>query len=1725
MNSINDEVQKSLREIATLLLLLHEHYVQDPDDSYKVFNSLRKFIYDIGLKDVISSLDIENYRRKVMGNDITMNYEKFYDWLRGIASLAFEGGGKRALHSLLTTHIIPLASKGEVGTNDNTLSNLLQRISLKYVSNIFDIMLRYSDFLHLWFIMIISEESKRMTPINSLWKQTIQKTSSISISKLTQNFATCGIYPGLVSPNQLKLFIQSVEADDGKLKEELTSITFDIFLSILEMIAKNMASVQLLSSNPFDHDAIISNNMIKLIKIVSGSFLKSTLYKFWVQDHNQSINSSVSQEVQSSTRSLGNSSIAWLLRQCGFTQLKNENMDLLYLAKTIESLAEKESKYCDGIQLVKLPTVLYHLFKDKSLIPKENDFHFTGDNEDLEQISPEIGIIFAEYNAPVLYALPLQVPSLLEGLYCSFKSSDIIEYISIINNVSDAIIDDQIHDIPDNEIPILNLSAILNYFDKVKILPNTVSNSLILKTFEHTLGRDIDSMFAVGVSLSNADFTEFLFVLGQIVYGNNKDQVEENLEIKEPMAKFMKFLEHFSVSVYKHPIDSAMDIRPTNIKDICEDLEAMNISELSSKQETDCSTIERMNQASTSPGKKESVNSPSGSSFRDIIILLVHYPLNSFNHNPWQVVQMFKDSSKIAQSEGGPKNSLPHLFKLYCSQFKLLPETLGSFFSSFYKANEGNNEEKNVSIRDSVRLALASPVFDCLLNNYSLRLLYANSDLLKWEFSRWASRYRSTDPFTCYERTPILTTEMVQFRGRDAMMTNTSAIEWAVQVGGLTRDEALINLESCAVLMSTPNRYLTFSAFVIYALKCFSYRIVEDNGHMSSEEFVIIIKKMLQKISECLTMIQQTMHMRVLKLIVGSLNDPVREFVELNDRISLLKCAMNIYIENYIAKYPLQGGQLLPPRPPSLFWDVPRFVDFCKNCSVLLNTESIIFSWQAFGLHLSNLKLKVSMWGPDVVPPLPLQADPSILLTLLEKTIAISNKFKGIPPTFCQDNSSYNLQKILVQDVLPWAVSSLDYPSDLDVSSTKSFTLLEDIIRYGGENTMISIDENGLWLRRLFEALASQSNIVEKKSLVPLPTVCKLLSCQGLLRSSVVALQARQARHCRLRPQVHNLSNAAEHAAVTAFEFAEFEEIVIRCAYLTWDISNVTVNSFADPSIFMNAIDDHSPHIIETIREYCVLSSDVANTKTKNSWGVDFLKPYLAALKNSQIVRSLSICISTTPQRTKLKALDAELEIRNSPITTAEMADTMTNVHQAPEPIRNLVETPAVKARSTELLSDILLERLSYSIADPLTRNLNSVNLLASNSLDEINVQIIDFEPNMYDATKRSPEISKTSFAALEKPVRLGSKETTNRAKSIESDYNRNKTKSFNTEVIRAIDKLLFGTKEALWPVYATYCSCGDSSDPGKLSGPNLFTLLSKLGVLSDKTVLSDVGILLHQISAHTNSNLPLALAIVSEEIYESPSLSFEEFLIFLCSFSQLLYDGIVDAPMFDICKGYRPKRSESIDSIRSDSTYRSEIEEDNVSESWEQYMGKSSSFKSLLEDTILPLLNKYPLLAFPEDARQRDKYSPIFSLEVLLAVQSAEGILVPVFEKDRAKRFSTAIDNDDSEMTSLIAALKRIKLVPQIISESQVMRLVKDVMPERRMQSPKAQIGKHFSFDKTKGMLFPQWEYVLCIVANHAVDIAVRESPQHTDPLKIPSLIADVITSIAAAMKAVIND
>ena len=69
----------------------------------------------------------------------------------------------------------------------------------------------------------------------------------------------------------------------------------------------------------------------------------------------------------------------------------------------------------------------------------------------------------------------------------------------------------------------------------------------------------------------------------------------------------------------------------------------------------------------------------------------------------------------------------------------------------------------------------------------------------------------------------------------------------------------------------------------------------------------------------------------------------------------------------------------------------------------------------------------------------------------------------------------------------------------------------------------------------------------------------------------------------------------------------------------------------------------------------------------------------------------------------------------------------------------------------------------------------------------------------------------------------------------------------------------------------------------------------------------------------------------------------------------------------------------------------------------WEKYIKSSTNFSALLQEIILPKLKKYPLLESPEDARQRDMYSCVFSLEVLLAIEEIETKLSTAFARSRS--------------------------------------------------------------------------------------------------------------------------
>lgn len=174
----------------------------------------------------------------------------------------------------------------------------------------------------------------------------------------------------------------------------------------------------------------------------------------------------------------------------------------------------------------------------------------------------------------------------------------------------------------------------------------------------------------------------------------------------------------------------------------------------------------------------------------------------------------------------------------------------------------------------------------------------------------------------------------------------------------------------------------------------------------------------------------------------------------------------------------------------------------------------------------------------------------------------------------------------------------------------------------------------------------------------------------------------------------------------------------------------------------------------------------------------------------------------------------------------------------------------------------------------------------------------------------------------------------------------------------------------------------------------------------------------------------------------------------------------------------------------------------------------------------MLPILQKQPLLAFPEDARHRDRYGIIFSLEVLLAIEKAEPTLKTVFHRHSqessarqrnaaptsghhsSKRQQHGNARDEFEFDSIINALHRINLLPNVITEQQVRQLVSDVLPAVAMSASRAvregTASKRTPATGVKGrnqLLFPQWEWILCVVAYEAVDSAVRGSRERINP------------------------
>lgn len=155
---MDPEIQQSLQEIASLLLIVHDNYLKEVYGG-EILSKLMDLLEDFGLQSKVSILDAERMRRRIMGNsEADMGYELFYDWLRGIGQLVSSDrdvAGKQALSYLLTHYIIPFAysraNRNEAGEKAK-ISNLPY-----YTDAALKVIVDYDEFVVHYFFEIANQ--------------------------------------------------------------------------------------------------------------------------------------------------------------------------------------------------------------------------------------------------------------------------------------------------------------------------------------------------------------------------------------------------------------------------------------------------------------------------------------------------------------------------------------------------------------------------------------------------------------------------------------------------------------------------------------------------------------------------------------------------------------------------------------------------------------------------------------------------------------------------------------------------------------------------------------------------------------------------------------------------------------------------------------------------------------------------------------------------------------------------------------------------------------------------------------------------------------------------------------------------------------------------------------------------------------------------------------------------------------------------------------------------------------------------------------------------------------------------------------------------------------------------------------------------------------------------------------------------------------------------------
>ena len=1273
MSAKEDEiVSNTLSDIAEFMMLLYDHYLKGLNGR-NVLGGLLAFLSDAGFlsNDKISICGAENLRLQSMSkSSVTFEYEQFYFWLRNLASMIYQDnneGGRRALHRLITIGLIP-----KVLHQNSSLNQRRANVYLEFVDfNALEVFCFCEDFLRLWYCTSVLSHINYHKNYNSSNKQYNFNTKNevVSLESLWTDLLECeqfmepetcilqltivGICPTIVNAEQIQTFIEFMNllnlSNHHKRRQQNKNVklSFTDFTMILIFAAKICESRK---ESIAATDASMRATAASMIQAAAGTYFEMGLDNSQLRSNN------------SSTDDLGfDGCFLWLCRQTGFRSCQisasNEDeggYDLSSHSNTDVDLANVNICQELGLQRTgdyktDMASALALETERRSGVPA-TALHRIISSSSQEREELPYRALYLAIAAPIVIFSRYTPPKGLKGLFSSTTREILCSSgrgQTILKQVKD-------------------LWTLCCMDKKLRNDKKDKDNR-----WQHSL---VDVCVARGMSEHiDAGLLDSALSCTQLTYINANQQLNEQGNDQETpecvvlcLESFLELLWLFADLCFadgdgedsltpihlEHLLDVLLldtkIIAPVHFKQKSEntstDIDSTNTTMIVSSEN------KRFNHATdttnpfftTSTAHTKSI----APAVRDIMVLLMHYPIFDGDFAPWEIVKLYHDElqSGLNQEDeiilDGKKRSkarthdvMAGILRRFTTRFRQEPIRVADFFANLTWEGQSKREKEIIEVdtarkeeiqmrKRKVQSFLSTLFFSYITNDQVMRLLQSNETLLRWEFLNCMRLNRVTNAFTASVIVPAITWyKAFPLEGEaETLGVNGPGLAlWAYLAAGLRQEVSVVAVSTIQDIF--PHNF-TFSSFILFSLYCFSghlFRNQKEGRRPSQEQFLDSVKSMMRRFSGHVTALQYSLGIRVMKPFLSNKGHGcLLDAAQCN---TLFKSCERLFRE---AVQP-RAHTVLPPRPPSKFWDAPRFLDFCKFFG--LTSIGLSSCWRCFKIcaTLYNPKKNSNKskgkditkkienkdefkrvqsfdWAYDPVSPLPVVYSVDLLKMLL-------CVMYGEAPDIRDDDEK--IANIISKALLPTTVAVADGLVGSTARGSSSTTpmesiapSLEDISRYGGQRVFHVLQDNISFLDSLFPSFN-------------MTAVSQALCVDRHLSLGVVNVLSAQALH----PQASRRDFRQDRVSLNA---AERAELVLRCALHLWleDINKGKNKNDAKSKIKGSKMSTND-------------GMSGATEFPEGVWGVDFLSPYIGMLKNqhnSTTVAAITVTASQTSQ-------------------------------------------------------------------------------------------------------------------------------------------------------------------------------------------------------------------------------------------------------------------------------------------------------------------------------------------------------------------------------------------------------------------------------------------------------------------------------------------------------------